>query len=70
MTSMMSKLAVSAALATVMTGAALAETTLIHAGHVLAEPGEGYLTRQTITVEDGEIVSIEAGYKRAPRGRT
>ncbi|CAN0541198.1 unnamed protein product, partial [Scytosiphon promiscuus] len=68
MTSMMSKLAASAVLATVMTGAALAETTLIHAGHVLAEPGEGYLTRQTITVEDGEIVSIEAGYKRAPRG--
>jgi imidazolonepropionase-like amidohydrolase len=64
---MISKLAASAALATVMTGTAMAETTLIHAGHVLAEPGEGYLTRQTITVEDGEIVSIEAGYKRAPR---
>ena len=42
MTSMMSKLAASAALVTVITGAALAETTLIHAGHVLAEPGEGY----------------------------
>ncbi|MDX1291788.1 MAG: amidohydrolase family protein [Hyphomonas sp.] len=68
MTSMMTKLAASAALATVLAGAAMAETTLIHAGHVLAEPGEGYLTRQTITVEDGKIVSVEAGYKRAPRG--
>ena len=68
MTKIMRKLATGAALATVMTGAAMADTTVIHAGHVLAEPGEGYLTRQTITVEDGKIVSVEAGYQRAPRG--
>ena len=68
MTKILRKLATGAALATVMTGAAMADTTVIHAGHVLAEPGEGYLTRQTITVEDGKIVSVEAGYQRAPRG--
>ena len=68
MTKMMTKFTAGAALATVMAGAAMADTTVIHAGHLLAEPGEGYLTRQTITVEDGKIVSVEAGYQRAPRG--
>lgn len=68
MTKMMIKFTAGAALATVMAGAAMADTTVIHAGHLLAEPGEGYLTRQTITVEDGKIVSVEAGYQRAPRG--
>ena len=68
MTKTMTRLAAGAALAGLMAAPALAETRVIHAGHVLAEPGEGYLTRQTITVEDGKIVSVEAGYKRAPRG--
>jgi len=68
MRKMMTKFTAGAALATVMAGAAMADTTVIHAGHLLAEPGEGYLTRQTITVEDGKIVSVEAGYQRAPRG--
>ncbi|MEL6661766.1 MAG: amidohydrolase family protein [Pseudomonadota bacterium] len=48
---------------------ALAQDAVIHAGHVLAVPGEGYLTRQTITVEDGRIVSIVPGYQR-PAERT
>lgn len=47
---------------------AAAEETLIHAGKVLAVPGEGYLTRQTIRIEDGIIVSIEPGYTRARDG--
>ena len=43
---------------------AAAEDAVIHAGHVLAKPGEGYLTRQTILVEDGRIVSITPGYSK------
>ncbi len=43
---------------------ASAETRVIHAGHVLAVPGEGYLTRQTITIEDGRITAIKPGYQR------
>jgi hypothetical protein len=46
-----------------------AEDAVIHAGYVLAKPGEGYLTRQTILVEDGRIVSITAGYSK-PRDYT
>lgn len=45
-----------------ISASAAAEDAVIHAGHVLAKPGEGYLTRQTILVEDGRIVSITAGY--------
>lgn len=43
---------------------AAADDAVIHAGYVLAKPGEGYLTRQTILVEDGRIVSITAGYSK------
>ena len=43
---------------------AMAEDAVIHAGHVLAKPGEGCLTRQTILVEDGRIVSITPGYSK------
>lgn len=42
----------------------VAQDAVIHAGHVLAIPGEGYLTRQTITIEDGKIISIVPGYQR------
>lgn len=55
----------SAALGALMfASSAVAEDAVIHAGHVLAKPGEGYLTRQTILVEDGRIVSITAGYSK------
>ena len=40
---------------------ALADT-VIHAGKVLAVPGEGYLTKQTVRVRDGRIVSVTSGY--------
>lgn len=40
---------------------ALADT-VIHAGKVLAVPGEGYLTKQTVRVRDGRIVSVTPGY--------
>ena len=36
----------------------------IHAGQVLAVPGEGYLTEQTIVVRDGRIVEVASGYQR------
>jgi imidazolonepropionase-like amidohydrolase len=39
-----------------------AQDAVIQAGHVLAVPGEGYLTNQTILVEDGRIVSITPGF--------
>lgn len=40
-----------------------AQDAVIHAGHVLAVPGEGYLTQQTIVIEAGRIVSVTPGYK-------
>lgn len=43
-----------------------AETTYIHAGHVLAVPGEGYQTKKTILIEDGRITSIQDGYRSPP----
>jgi len=36
--------------------------TLIHAGHVMAVPGEAVLSDQTIIIHDGKIVGIEAGF--------
>lgn len=38
------------------------QMTYIHAGTVLAVPGESALDEQTIIVEDGKIVSIESGF--------
>lgn len=58
----MKKLIAAALGALTLSAPAIAEDAVIHAGHVLAKPGEGYLTRQTILVEDGRIVSITAGY--------
>ena len=49
-------------------GAAAADTVVVHAGHVLAVPGEGYLTEQTILIEDGKITDISPGYQ-LPRDR-
>lgn len=42
------------------------DVTIIEAGKLLAVPGQGYLTDQTVTIEDGKIVSVEAGFKRHP----
>jgi len=58
----MKKLIAAALGALILSAPAIAEDAVIHAGHVLTKPGEGYLTRQTILVEDGRIVSITAGY--------
>ncbi|MEE9381630.1 MAG: amidohydrolase family protein [Hyphomonadaceae bacterium] len=42
--------------------AAYAQDAVIHAGKVLAVPGEGYLSEQTILIRDGRIVSVDPGY--------
>lgn len=60
----MKKIMAAALGALMFSATAAAEDAVIHAGHVLAKPGEGYLTRQTILVEDGRIVSITAGYSK------
>ena len=49
---------------------AAAEEVIVHAGKVLAVPGEGYLNRQSIRITDGVITGIEDGYVRARDGET
>jgi imidazolonepropionase-like amidohydrolase len=58
----MKKLAAALIGAVSLSAMAHAQDAVIHAGHVLAVPGEGYLTQQTILVEDGRIVSVTPGY--------
>ncbi len=43
-------------------GTAAAETVYIHAGKLLAVPGEGYLEEHTIVIEAGRITEIAEGY--------
>jgi len=62
------KLAAGAALTAMMASTAAAQEAVIHAGYLLAKPGEGYLQKQTVIVKDGRIVSVEAGYKPGPKG--
>lgn len=51
----------------IATGAQAQETkTVIEAGYVLAEPGEGYLRNRSITIEDGRIASVDRGFKSHP----
>jgi imidazolonepropionase-like amidohydrolase len=47
--------------------AVLAETTVIHAGQLLAVPGERPLSRQTIVVENGRIVEVVDGFVETAR---
>ncbi|MFN3910843.1 amidohydrolase family protein [Hyphomonas sp.] len=58
----MLKLTAAALGALALAASASAQDAVIQAGHVLAVPGEGYLTNQTILVEDGRIVSITPGF--------
>lgn len=39
-----------------------AATTVIHAGHLIAEPGKSALTNQSIIIENGKIVAIKDGF--------
>lgn len=58
----MKKLAAALICAVSLAAMAQAQDAVIQAGHVLAVPGEGYLTNQTILVEDGRIVSVTPGF--------
>src|SRR5579862_70716 len=43
-------------------------TVLVHAGTLLAKPGEEPLTKQTIAVENGRIASVTPGFTAAKSG--
>lgn len=45
-----------------MPSAALADTTLIHAGTLLAVPGDSVQRNRTIVVDDGRIVTVQDGF--------
>lgn len=49
---------------------ASAETYVIHAGNLIADPAQGASGPATITVTDGRIVSVEKGHGSAPGGAT
>lgn len=53
-----------------LSGQSAAQELLIHAGKLLAVPGEGYQSQQTIRVRDGVIIGVERGYVRAKNGET
>ena len=48
--------------AAVLSGVALADTTVIHAGHLISEAGKPVKTKQSVIVEDGKIVAVEDGF--------
>ncbi|HEY5760199.1 MAG TPA: amidohydrolase family protein, partial [Steroidobacter sp.] len=58
--------AIVGAVASVLTAAASAQTatstTVIHAGHLIAEPGKPVLTNRSVIVEDGKIVAVKEGF--------
>jgi len=64
----MKRIGLAALAALALAGMAHAQDAVIQAGYLLAKPGEGYLRKQTITVKDGRIVSVESGYKPGPKG--
>ena len=45
----------------------LAAVIVIHAGGLLADPGDGSLREQTIVVTDGKITAVEKDYQPAER---
>lgn len=51
-----------------LAGTGVAEDTLIHAGKLLAVPGNGYQSQQTVRVHDGKIVDVRRGYVSAHNG--
>lgn len=55
-----------AALGVAAGGQAQDAKTVVEAGYVLAEPGEGYLRNRSITIENGRIVSIKRGFQSHP----
>ncbi len=63
------KLMAGVAAVAMMAGSAAAELVVVHAGHLMAVPGEGFAEKQTILIEDGKISSISPGYQ-LPRARS
>jgi predicted amidohydrolase YtcJ len=53
--------------AVLVAGAAHAAAIVIHAGGLLADPGQKPLREQTVVVSDGKITAVENGYQ--PRER-
>jgi imidazolonepropionase-like amidohydrolase len=53
--------------AVLMAGAAHSAALVIHAGGLLANPGEKSLREQTVVVIDGKITAVESGYQPAER---
>lgn len=48
-------------------GAQAQETrTVIEVGYLLAVPGDGYLQNRSVTVQNGEILSVERGFRDQP----
>lgn len=43
-----------------------AQRVVVHAGHVIAEPGKPVLHEQSLVIENGHFTAIEAGYIDAP----
>ena len=70
MRNLFSGLALGTAVAIASTGGAGAQSgvTVVEAGKVLSVPGQGYLTDQSIKIEDGKIVSLSSGYSKHAAG--
>ena len=47
-----------------------APAVVIHAGHVLANPGEPVEGAHTVVVREGKIISVEAGFQTPGQGET
>jgi len=47
------------------TASGMADTTRIHAGQLLAIPGQSPVARQTVVVENDRIVAVKNGYASA-----
>ena len=62
-----SRIVSAAIFAAAISGAAnAADIAVIHAGRLLAEPGRGVASEQTIIIRDGIIESVASGYADAP----
>lgn len=59
-----SRLALAAAAAALMvsTAASAAEMTILHAGRLLAAPGQAPLAAQSVIIKDGRIAAVASGY--------
>lgn len=55
------------ACATFVAGAAQSAVVVIHAGSLLADPGERALREQTVVVSEGKVTAVENGYQPAQR---